>query len=61
MRLVKGTVSDDVERKFRKKAMEKFGYGKGAISKALEEALRLWIEGEGAKTEESTNNIAYEA
>jgi hypothetical protein len=25
-------------------AMEKFGYSKGAISKALEEAIKKWIK-----------------
>lgn len=61
MSLIKGIVPDDIEKRFRKKAMEKFGYGKGAISKALEEALRRWIEVEGPKDEERVNNAAYEA
>jgi len=52
---IRGVVSGEVEEKFRKLAMKKFGYGKGSLSKALEEALRHWIEdhrlvvkGEGA-------------
>lgn len=61
MSLIKGVIPSDVEKKFRKKAMEKFGYGKGAISKALEEALRRWIEVEGPDDEERVNNAAYEA
>jgi len=42
---IRGVVSGEIEEKFRKLAMKKFGYGKGSLSKALEEALRHWIEG----------------
>lgn len=31
------------ERKFRSRAMEKYGFKKGAISKALEEAIDIWL------------------
>ena len=41
---IRGVVSGDVENKFRRLAMKKFGYGKGSLSKALEEALRQWIK-----------------
>jgi len=41
---VRGVVPREVEKKFRKLAMKKFGYGKGSLSKALEEALLKWIE-----------------
>jgi len=40
---VRGSVPGEVEKKFRELAMKKFGYGKGSLSKALEEALRHWI------------------
>jgi len=43
-------VRDDVERRFRRAAMEAHGYGKGALSKAAEEAFDLWANswrGEG--------------
>ena len=40
---VRGVVSGETEKKFRKLAMKKFGYGKGSLSKALEEALGNWI------------------
>jgi len=40
---IRGVVSEDVEDRFRRLAMKKFGYGKGSLSKALEEALRQWI------------------
>ena len=32
-----------LERKFREAAMKRFGYGKGALSKAAEEAIMNWI------------------
>jgi len=40
---IRGVVSEDIEDQFRRLAMKKFGYGKGSLSKALEEALRQWI------------------
>jgi len=40
---VRGVVSEEVEERFRRLAMRKFGYGKGSLSKALEEALNHWI------------------
>ena len=41
---VRGIVTTEAEEKFRALAMKKFGYGKGSLSKALEEALRQWIQ-----------------
>jgi len=41
---IRGSISLDLEKKFRKLAMKKFGYGKGSLSKALEEALSIWID-----------------
>ncbi len=41
---IRGVVGSEAEDKFRRLAMKKFGYGKGSLSKALEEALRAWIE-----------------
>jgi len=55
MGVVKGNIPDDLEREFRKVALERFGYKKGCISMALEEAIKLWLNREGvedAKTEE---------
>jgi hypothetical protein len=40
---VRGVVSREIEEKFRRLAMKKFGCGKGSLSKALEEALSHWI------------------
>ena len=60
--LLKGEVPDEVEHRFRKKAMSRFGYARGAISKALEEAVRSWLRGEyRANEEEDENNKAYES
>ena len=38
---IRGVVSKDSEEKFRKLAMKKFGYGRGSLSKAIEEALEI--------------------
>lgn len=36
-------ISDQLEKEFRLKIIEKFGGKKGSLSKALEEAITLWI------------------
>jgi len=41
---IRGVVKEELEQKFRVLAMKKFGYGKGSISKALEEAMHRWVE-----------------
>ncbi len=41
---IRGNIANDAEEKFRQLAMKKFGYGKGSLSKALEEALNTWIK-----------------
>jgi hypothetical protein len=41
---IRGVVAKEAENKFRRLAMKKFGYGKGSLSKALEEALSAWIK-----------------
>ena len=40
---IRGVVANEAELRFRQLAMKKFGYGKGSLSKALEEALNVWI------------------
>ena len=37
-------VSDDLEKKFRLRAIEKFGGKRGSLSLALEEAIKLWLK-----------------
>lgn len=39
---LKVTIDDEAEERFRRAAMKKFGYGKGALSKAAEAALDEW-------------------
>ncbi len=41
---IRGVIADEAEEKFRQLAMRKFGYGKGSLSKALDEALCAWIK-----------------
>jgi len=41
--VLRGQLDRKLELKFRELAMKKFGYGKGALSKALEEAIIQWI------------------
>ena len=33
---------EDLKREFKKRSMESFGYGRGSISKAAEEAIQRW-------------------
>ncbi len=41
---IKVKVSDETEKKFRRAAMEKFGYAKGSISAAAEKAFSGWVD-----------------
>lgn len=41
--VLKIQVSQKLEKKFREKAMTKYGYHKGSITNAAEEALSLWV------------------
>ena len=36
-------INQKLERKFREVAMRRFGYGKGALSRAAEEAIMKWV------------------
>ena len=38
------TLPDDLEKEFRAEVARRFGARKGSISKALKEAVKLWIE-----------------
>jgi len=42
MRDLKIYLSEDLKREFKKRSMETYGYGRGLISKAAEEAIRRW-------------------
>ncbi len=39
-------INDRLGLKWKKLAMKRFGYGRGSISKAAEEALAMWVENE---------------
>ena len=41
---IRGVITEKTECMFREIAMKKFGYRKGSLSHALEEALCQWIE-----------------
>ena len=41
---IRGVIKGKTESTFREIAMKKFGYRKGSLSHALEEALSQWIE-----------------
>jgi len=36
-------IKEELEKKFRETAMKRFGYGKGALTRAAEEALQKWL------------------
>jgi len=41
--MIRAKINERLERRFRELAMKRFGYGKGALSKAVEEAILNWI------------------
>ena len=43
MRGIKIYLDEELERSFRKMAMEIYGYGRGSISQAAEDAIRKWV------------------
>ena len=43
IKMLRVKVSEEIERKFRELAMKRFGYMKGSLSKAAEEAFLMWI------------------
>ncbi len=54
---IRGVVSKDAEDKFRLLAMKKFGYGKGSLSKALEEALNNWVMNQEAPSQNKSQTF----
>ena len=44
MKGIKVYIDPKIEQDFRKTAMKIFGYGKGSLSKAAEEAFKKWIQ-----------------
>ena len=43
MKGLKIYIDEELEIKFRKLAMEVYGYRRGSISRAAEEAIRMWV------------------
>jgi hypothetical protein len=43
MKGIKIYLGEELERRFRKVAMEIYGYGRGSISRAAEDAIRRWV------------------
>jgi len=43
MKGLKVYIDEKLEKRFRKIAMEVYGYGRGSISKAVEDAMRKWL------------------
>jgi len=41
--MLRAKIDEKLERRFRELAMKRFGYGKGALSRAAEEAILRWI------------------
>ena len=41
--VVKVYLDEELEARFRKAAMEVYGYGRGSLSSAAEEAIRSWV------------------
>jgi len=41
--VLRAQIDVKLERKFRELAMRRFGYGKGSLSRAMEEAIIRWI------------------
>lgn len=41
--MLRAAIDTKLERRFRELAMRRFGYGKGALSRAMEEAVIRWI------------------
>jgi len=37
-------INDELEKRFRKKVLDVYGARKGSLARAVEEAIRLWLE-----------------
>jgi len=52
--MIRANISKELERRFRELAMRRFGYTKGSLQKAVEEAIARWVswvEGEELRFE----------
>ncbi|MEM1584440.1 MAG: hypothetical protein QXF28_07900 [Nitrososphaerota archaeon] len=48
--MIRAKIDEKLERRFRELAMKRFGYGKGALTKAVEDAILKWISTIGEET-----------
>lgn len=46
------TISEELDKKFREVVAQTYGFRKGNLKIAIEEALEMWIEQEATKSEE---------
>lgn len=62
MTTIKGEIPKELEKKFRKLLYEKTGLKKGSISKALQEAMELWVERQEQilKSQSATSYLTYQ-
>jgi len=44
MGIIHVRIDDELERRFRKRVLDVYGSKKGALARAVEEAIRLWLE-----------------
>ena len=49
MSIITISINDDVEKEFRETVKEKLGEGKGVLGKAVETAIKKWVEEEKQK------------
>lgn len=60
--MIKGMLPKELEEAFRRRAMGRYGYTKGAVSRALEDAIKLWLRYDYEENdEEKANNKAFES
>jgi hypothetical protein len=58
MARIDAIINDNLERKFRMKVTERLGGRKGDLSKALEEAIQLWIIQKKENTKDNSSSIS---
>jgi hypothetical protein len=51
MKGIKVYIDENIEEEFRKTAMKVFGFGKGSLSKAAENAFKKWVQAYSSKVE----------
>ena len=57
MGILKVDIDDEVEKTFRKAAMQRFGYGRGSLSEAAESAMKDWNKRQTDYNEDIENPV----